>query len=133
MMKVAILGLGMGHDWANAAYELPDTELTLVYDPAFRKYSRIDTEWYISRNIRRAASEEEIYSSDADIVVVATPDQLHAEQSVKALLAGKHVACEKPLAPTVADCIRIIAAVKKTGKKFMTGQVWPLRPLFPAE
>ena len=117
MKKVAVLGLGMGHDWAKAAYELPDAELVMVYDPAFGKYSRIDTQWYLSRNIRLAANEDEIYASDADIIVVATPDQIHAEQSVKALLSGKHVACEKPLAPTVDDCRKIIDAVKKSGKE----------------
>jgi len=130
MKKVAVLGLGMGHDWAKAAYELPDAELVMVYDPAFGKYSRIDTQWYLSRNIRLAASEEEIYASDADVVVVATPDQLHAEQSVRALLSGKHVACEKPLAPTVDDCRKIIDAVKKSGKEFMTGQVCRYAPSF---
>lgn len=130
MQKVAVIGLGMGHDWAKAAYELPNAELCMVYDPAFGVYSRIDTQWYIDRKIKVASSEDEIYASDADIVVVATPDQLHAEQSAKALLAGKHVACEKPLALTVDDCKKIIDAVKKSGKEFMTGQVCRYAPCF---
>lgn len=128
--RVAVLGLGMGDAWAKAAAELPDTELGMVYDPAFGKYSRIDTEYYKNRKIRLAESEEEIYASDADIVVVASPDQFHTDQSIRALTAGKHVACEKPLAPTVADCRKIIAAVKKSGKKFMTGQVCRYAPCF---
>ena len=128
--RVAVMGLGMGDAWAKAAVELPDTELCLVYDPAFGKYSRIDTEYYESHNIPRAKTEEEVYASDADIVVVASPDQFHAEQSVRALKAGKHVACEKPLAPTVADCRRIIEAVRSTGKEFMTGQVCRYAPCF---
>ncbi len=130
MQKIAVIGLAMGHAWAQSAVELPNTELCMVYDPAFGKYSRIDTEYYLSRHIPLAKSEADIYSSDADIVVIATPDQLHAEQSIRAMMAGKHVACEKPLAPTVADCKKIIEAVKLSGKKFMTGQVCRYAPCF---
>lgn len=128
--RVAVLGLAMGGEWAQAAVDLPNTELCMVYDPAFGKYSRIDTEYYLSRNIPVAQTEDEIYASDADIVVVGSPDQFHADQSVRALMAGKHVACEKPLAPTVADCRKIIEAVRKSGKKFMTGQVCRYAPCF---
>ena len=102
MKKVAVLGLGMGHEWAKAAWELPNAELVMAYDPSFGQYKRIDTQWYLSNKIPVAKTEDEIYNSDADVIVVASPDHFHAEQSVKALLAGKHVACEKPLAPTVA-------------------------------
>ncbi|MBP5182299.1 MAG: hypothetical protein J6331_04650, partial [Lentisphaeria bacterium] len=84
MKKVAVLGLGMGGEWAKAAWELPNAELCMVYDPAYGKYDRIDTSWYENNKIKLAKTEEEIYDSDADIIVVASPDQHHAEQSVKA-------------------------------------------------
>ncbi len=128
--RVAVMGLGMGGEWAKAAVELADTELCMIYDPAFGKYSRIDAEYYTNKKIPLAATEDDIYSSDADIVVVASPDHFHVDQSVRALMAGKHVACEKPLAPTVADCRKIIGAVRKSGKKFMTGQVCRYAPCF---
>jgi len=130
MQKVAILGLGMGGAWAKAAVDLPNTELMMVYDPAFGENPRIDTNFYTSKNIHVAKSEDEIYASDANVVIVASPDHFHAEQSVKALLAGKHVACEKPLAPTLDDCRKIIAAVRQSGKFFMTGQVCRYAPGF---
>lgn len=129
-LRVAVMGLGMGDAWAKAAHELPTTELCMVYDPSFNEYSRIDKQFYLTNQIPLATNEDEIYASDADIVVVASPDQFHADQSVKALLAGKHVACEKPLAPTVDDCKKIIATVKKSKKKFMTGQVCRYAPCF---
>jgi len=47
---------------------------------------------------------------DVHLVDVATPNHLHAEQAIAALEAGKHVACEKPLAATLADARRMAAA-----------------------
>src|SRR5262249_10271011 len=52
---------------------------------------------------------------DVQAVVLATPDQVRKEHAVKAAAAGKHVLCEKPMAPTVADCDAIISACKKAG------------------
>ena len=58
---------------------------------------------------------------DIDIVYVVTPNALHAEFAVRAAQAGKHVMCEKPMATTVADCQRMLAASKKAGKKLGIG------------
>jgi predicted dehydrogenase len=55
--------------------------------------------------------------SEIDIVSVCTPNSLHHIQSVDALLAGKHVICEKPMALNINDCNEMIQASDKTGKK----------------
>jgi len=47
-----------------------------------------------------------------DAVYVATPVRVHADQAIAAADAGKHVLCEKPMAMTVAECDRIIAACR---------------------
>jgi predicted dehydrogenase len=67
-----------------------------------------------------------------DCVVICTPDQVHAEQAVKALNAGYHVLCEKPLAMKMEDCRAIVEAAKKSNKKFMVGQVCRKTPSFVA-
>ncbi|MCI8895597.1 MAG: Gfo/Idh/MocA family oxidoreductase [Lachnospiraceae bacterium] len=56
-----------------------------------------------------------------DVVHVCTPNKSHAQISIDALHAGKHVMCEKPMAKTAADARRMVAAAKETGKKLTIG------------
>lgn len=58
---------------------------------------------------------------DIDAVAILSPDYLHEEHAIRALQAGKHVYCEKPLAITVEGCDRIIEESKKSGKHLMVG------------
>jgi len=53
---------------------------------------------------------ELLNDDDIDAIYVATPVHLHAEQTIAALDAGKHVLCEKPMALNVAECDQMIAA-----------------------
>ncbi len=55
---------------------------------------------------------------DIDAVSICTPPSLHVEMSVAALAAGKHVLCEKPVAPTLSDLDRIEQAQKESGSIF---------------
>jgi predicted dehydrogenase len=60
--------------------------------------------------LRWYADWRELLTDDyIDAVYVATPVNLHAEQTIAAIEAGKHVLCEKPMALTVAECNRMIA------------------------
>ncbi|MDR6878687.1 putative dehydrogenase [Bacillus sp. 3255] len=56
-----------------------------------------------------------------DVVHICTPNDTHAEISIAALEAGKHVMCEKPMAKTAADARRMVEAAKRTGKKLTIG------------
>ncbi len=74
------------------------------------------------RNIYNYKNYDSIRDNpDIDIVYVCLPNSMHAEYSVRAAQAGKHVMCEKPMAITVAECEAMIAACKKAGKKLMIG------------
>jgi predicted dehydrogenase len=55
-----------------------------------------------------------------DVVYIVLPNGMHAEYTIRAFKAGKHVLCEKPLATTAKDCEAMIAAAKKAGKQLMT-------------
>lgn len=60
---------------------------------------------------------ELIADKDIDAVYIATPVFLHAEQTIAAAEAGKHVLCEKPMALNVAECDGMIAACEAAGVK----------------
>jgi predicted dehydrogenase len=63
-----------------------------------------------------------INDPDIDIIDICSPNMYHAEQAIAALDAGKHVICEKPLAPTPAEIRNMIAARDRSGKLLMTAQ-----------
>ncbi|MEO7219866.1 MAG: Gfo/Idh/MocA family oxidoreductase [Gemmatimonadaceae bacterium] len=54
---------------------------------------------------------------ELDVVAVCTPNGLHAEHTVAALKAGKHVLCEKPMAISVADCGMMIQAAERANRR----------------
>ena len=56
-----------------------------------------------------------------DVCYVLTPNRSHADISCDAMLAGKHVMCEKPMAKCAADARRMVETAKKTGKKLTIG------------
>jgi predicted dehydrogenase len=67
-------------------------------------------------------SEELIADPNIDIIDICTPNAYHAPLAIAALDAGKHVICEKPLAPTPAAIKDMIAARDRSGKMLMTAQ-----------
>ena len=60
-------------------------------------------------------------NKDIDIVYVVLPNSMHAEYTIRAAEAGKHVICEKPMATSVEDCKKMISACEKAGKKLSIG------------
>ncbi len=68
--------------------------------------------------------EEFFDGHDADLTVIGTPTFLHCEQSIYALSKGSDVLCEKPLAPTVEEAIKMAEAEKEYGKFIAIGYQW---------
>ena len=66
--------------------------------------------------------EDLFENPDIDVIDICTPNMYHTPLVVAALEAGKHVICEKPLAPTPRDVEKIIAARDASGKEVMTAQ-----------
>ncbi|MFD0712382.1 Gfo/Idh/MocA family protein [Paenibacillus sp. GCM10027626] len=64
---------------------------------------------------------ELLKDASIEVIHVCTPNDSHAEISIAAMEAGKHVLCEKPMAKTAADARRMLEVSKQTGKKLSIG------------
>ena len=80
--------------------------------------------WGAQHGVRKLSSrvEDILADPDVDIVDICTPNRYHAPLITAALEAGKHVICEKPLAPTPGEIKELIAARDASGKELMTAQ-----------
>jgi predicted dehydrogenase len=115
-IRVAIIGQGRSGRDIHAAYLVQDR----------RRYRIAAVAELLEDRRRRAVEEfgcdahadyrELLKRKDLDLIVNATPSQLHVPATLEFLKAGFNVLCEKPLAPTVADVDKMIAAARKSGK-----------------
>ena len=85
------------------------------------KAERLAAEYHIpSASIYSYENYDEIGKSpDIDAVYIALPNSMHAEYTIRAAKAGKHVLCEKPMATSVEDSRAMIKACESAGKKLM--------------
>ncbi|MFW6162002.1 MAG: Gfo/Idh/MocA family protein [Planctomycetota bacterium] len=118
---VGIVGCGgMGASLAKGLAELETAEIVACHDEAEDKVGELAE----TTGSRACASLEDLLADEGvEAVVVATPQFAHAEPTVAAAEAGKHVFCEKPMATTLEDCDAMIAACRDAGVKLMIGQV----------
>jgi glucose-fructose oxidoreductase len=80
--------------------------------------------------VRASYDEYERCLQEVDAVYICTPNSEHADFTVRAAKAGKHVLCEKPLAVTQEECHRMIKAAKQADIKVMTAYRLHFEPLF---
>lgn len=71
---------------------------------------------------------ELLENKDIDAVSICVSNHLHAEITIAALRAGKHVLCEKPMATTLPDCEAMVRTAEETGKKLLIGHNQRLTP-----
>ena len=113
-----VIGVGLWGEYHALTYaNYPGAELVAVCDvDAGRAAEMADKygaqRWY-------TAYQELLADTEIDAVTVATPDYLHTEIGIAAAQAGKDILMEKPLALTVEDCQKIIAAADQAGVKLM--------------
>ena len=120
MINIGILGCGkiaqVRHIPEYAAN--PDCRLVGFYNPTKSRAEDMAAKY---GGLAYDTAEELLANPEIDAVSVCAANYAHAELSIQALNAGKHVLCEKPMATTLADCEAMVECAKKNGKFLMIG------------
>lgn len=126
-VRVGVCGLGYwGPNLARNIATSPLAELVWACDADEAKRSRVVAN---HPGARATADLDEVLADESvDAVVLATPVPSHAALAVRVLEAGKHCFVEKPLAQSVADAERAVAAADAAGKVLMVGHLLQYHP-----
>ncbi len=118
-LGVAIFGAGRaGAAHARAVSQLHDARLVGVFDADAQRASAFAEQFGC---LAFTDSEPILMRDDVSLVTIALPNFLHERATVEAASAGKHVFLEKPMADTVEECDRIMAAVERAGIHLLVG------------
>jgi predicted dehydrogenase len=129
-VKVAIIGCG---GIANGKHlpslsKLKNVELVAFCDVLIDRAEKAAAEYGVVNANIYEDFRELLQNEDIEVVHVLTPNDSHAEISIAALDAGKHVMCEKPMAKTSAEARQMLEAAKRSGKKLTIGYNNRFRP-----
>jgi phthalate 4,5-cis-dihydrodiol dehydrogenase len=126
LVRIGIIGLGMaGAAMVPAIKAHPQFVLAGAADPKPELRNRFARD---QRCQVHASARELLERSDIDAVYIATPHQLHREHAILAADRGKHAIVEKPMALTLDDCDKMIAASANNGTVLMIGHTHSFDP-----
>ena len=127
-MKICVAGaygaFGLKH--LDALKNINGVEVTSIMGPTKEKIEALAAERGI--NHFSTTLEECIKRSDVEAVILSTPTQMHADQAIACMEAGKHVLIEIPMADTLEDSARVVKKHRETGLTCMAGQVRRFNP-----
>lgn len=118
-IRIAVIGAGvMGADHARiVAGDLPGAVLQVVCDRDAAR-ARAVAEGLAAADVA-GDPEAVIARGDVDAVIVASPDATHAPLSLACIAAGKPVLCEKPLSPSSGECLGVVGAEMRSGRRWI--------------
>src|SRR5579872_5859173 len=125
-LRFGVIGWGYwGPKIARNLDTLPHGNVSMVADmDEFRLQSlRANQPW-----IQTTTRAKDIFQSDVDGMVIATPVSTHYKLAREALLAGKHVLVEKPLTANVAEAEELVALSEELGRILMVGHTFEYNP-----
>lgn len=126
-LRAVVLGYGfIGAMHTEAAALVGDIDVVGVSGHRLERATAFARRFDIERVT--ADWEQLCADDDVDLVIVGTPNSLHAEQAIHALDHGKHVLVEKPMAITVADADRMIRAAEHAERTLAIGHMWRYHP-----
>lgn len=112
-MRVAIIGAGLqAQRRAPPVTDDVAAELVVVSAAHQERANALARKWLCDAQV---GWQDVVRRDDIDAVIVCTPPHLHAEITIAAVQSGKHVLCEKPLARTLDECERMLAAAEEHG------------------
>src|SRR5919107_3190947 len=134
-LRIGLIGTGFmgkthvfGFATAQRVFDLPfEVELHTVADQSPEMAARAARELGFSRSSgdwRSLVADPEI-----DLIDITAPNALHKEMALAAIAAGKHVYCEKPLAPLAADAREMTDAAEAAGIKTQVGFNYLCNPM----
>ena len=113
MIRVAILGAGIGAEHLAAYRQLPDMfEVAAVCDLDLARAIAIAGDIPVTDDLDKVLGDPSV-----DVIDICLPPHLHVPMSLKALAAGKHVICEKPVANSLAEVDQLEEATAQSGKQ----------------
>lgn len=121
-IRFGMIGAGaISNSHLPAIVACEDSELVGIADPNLEQAGKQAEKFGASRVV--GSYDELIAMDDLNAIVVGIPTQFHADASLKALRAGKHVLCEKPMARTLEECDEMTAAAQAGGLVLQIGFV----------
>lgn len=125
-LRLALVGCGAICDWHRMGIRaVPEIEITATVDVDRARAEAAAAEYGAEAF---ASLDEALARGKFDAVDLMLPHDLHEEATLKCFAAGKHVLLEKPMAPTLDACERILAASRRSSTVFMVAenaQYWP--------
>lgn len=114
-LKIAIVGLGrLGQRHAEQlAFNTRQCELVAACSPVTAELEWAKTQLNLPQHALYTDLSSMLKQSNIEAVVLVSPTNLHAAQSIEVLQAGKHLFVEKPLALEAADCAKVIKVAKQ--------------------
>lgn len=119
--KVGVVGVSRGSSYLRNYARSERTEVTAICDIDENRLEEVAKAYGFSDS-QVFTDYDEFLNTDIDIVVIGTPIPFHAEQSVKALEAGKHVLSEVTASNTLEGCQKIYNAAKRSKGKYMLAE-----------
>jgi predicted dehydrogenase len=126
-VRVGVVGLGYwGPNLARNFDRLPEADLSWICDSSDNARERVKVQFPEARDT--GSFDDLIADPKLDAIVIATHVPSHADLAVQVLEAGKHCFVEKPLALTVGDAERVLAAASASGRTLMVGHLLEYHP-----
>ncbi|MBU6502749.1 MAG: Gfo/Idh/MocA family oxidoreductase [Burkholderiales bacterium] len=126
-IKVALAGAGaFGIKHLDGIKNIDDVEVVSLVSRELEKTREVAAKYGIGHVTTDLA--DSLALSEVDAVILCTPTQMHAAQSIACLKTGKHVQCEIPLADTLVGAREVVALQRQTGLVAMAGHTRRFNP-----